>query len=321
AQPVQIIFAGKAHPKDTEGKKLIQNIYKFARDPAFRNRVIFLEDYDMVVARYMVQGVDVWLNTPRRPMEASGTSGMKAAANGALNCSILDGWWCEGTDGQNGWTIGRGEEYTDLEYQDEVESHALYDLLEKRIIPLFYQRGSDDLPREWIRRMKRAIHTAATLFSTNRMVREYFEKSYAPAGENWQLLTKDHFRSARELWQWKLGLYQRWAQIRVESVEAAVADGLKVGDTFKIKARVHLGPVSSDSVEVQAYIGAPNNEGKLEEGRPLPLTHLSYGSDGVHQYEGSIPCELSGSFGYEIRVIPRNPLLISPFIPGLITWG
>jgi len=321
ARPVQIIYAGKAHPKDNEGKKLIQTIYKFARDPAFKNRVIFVEDYDMVVARYMVQGADVWLNTPRRPMEASGTSGMKAAANGALNCSVLDGWWCEGYDGQNGWPIGRSEEYEDLEYQDQVESRNLFELLEKQIIPLFYQRGSDELPREWIRRMKRAMHMAATRFSTNRMVREYFEEFYAPAGEGWQAINRDSFRGARELWQWKMGLFARWAQIRVEAVDAALADGLKVGDALKIRARVHLGPVSPDSVEVQAYAGSPNDKGTLEMGRALPLAHLSGGQDGMHQYEGVIPCETSGRFGYEIRVIPKNPLLSSPFVPGLITWG
>jgi starch phosphorylase len=246
---------------------------------------------------------------------------MKAAANGALNCSILDGWWCEGCDGQNGWPIGRGEEYEDLEYQDQVESRGLYELLEKQIVPLFYQRGGDELPREWIRRMKRAIHTAATKFSTNRMVREYFEKSYAPAGEGWQAINRDNFRGARELWQWKMGLFQRWAQIRVEAVDAAYMDGLKVGDALKIRARVHLGPVPWESVEVQAYAGSPNDKGALELGRALPLAHLSGGPAGMHQYEGAIPCETSGRFGYEIRVIPKNPHLVSPFIPGLITWG
>jgi len=320
-RPVQIVFAGKAHPKDNEGKKFIQAIYKFARDPQFRSRVIFLEDYDIVVARYLVQGVDVWLNNPRRPLEASGTSGMKAAANGALNCSILDGWWCEGYDGQNGWAIGRGEEYTDLEYQDQVESRALYDLLERQIIPMFYQRGSDDLPREWIKRMKRAMHTAAAMFSTNRMVRDYFEKSYLPAGERWYEINQDNCRGACELWAWKMGLYQRWAQVRVEGVQADRSDGLKVGDTLKLKAQIHLGPLPPESVEVQAYMGSPTDQGSLESGRALTLTRVGGGADGMHYYEGAIPCELSGRFGYEIRVLPKSRYLISPFVPGLIAWG
>ncbi|HYG74925.1 MAG TPA: alpha-glucan family phosphorylase [Planctomycetota bacterium] len=317
---VQILYAGKAHPKDTAGKQFIQTIYKMSRDPRFKNRVIFLEDYDITVARYLVQGVDVWLNNPRRPMEASGTSGMKAAANGALNCSTLDGWWCEGYDGQNGWAIGRGEDYTDLEYQDEVESRALYDLLEKQIVPLFYQRGADDLPREWIRRMKRAMNTACGMFSTHRMVREYFEKFYAPASEHFLRINQENQYGAKQLWDWKMSLYQRWAQIRVEGVDAEKSDGLSVGGALKIRAKVHLGPVNPESVQVQAYTGSLTDQGHLETGRAIGLQYAGH-SNGMHNYEGSIPCEISGRFGYEVRVLPRNPDLISPFVPSLITWG
>ncbi len=180
-RPLQIIYSGKAHPKDHGGKELIAEIMQFARRPEFRRRVVFLEDYDINVARYLVQGVDVWLNNPRRPLEASGTSGMKAAANGALNLSILDGWWVEGFDGENGWAIGAGEEYTDLTYQDDVESRATYDLIEQELIPLFYTRSSDGLPRGWLRRMKRAITTLAPVFNTGRMVAEYTRVSYEPS--------------------------------------------------------------------------------------------------------------------------------------------
>ncbi|HYF52138.1 MAG TPA: alpha-glucan family phosphorylase [Planctomycetota bacterium] len=322
SRPVQILYAGKAHPKDSAGKQFIQQIYKMARDPRFKNRVIFLEDYDIVVARYLVQGVDVWLNNPRRPLEASGTSGMKAAANGALNCSILDGWWCEGYDGQNGWAIGRGEEYTDLEYQDEVESRALYDLLEKQIIPLFYDRTTDDLPREWIRRMKRAMNMAAGQFSTHRMVREYFEQFYAPSGEQWHAINDEGHKGARDLWDWKMALFQKWAQIRVVSVDSEQQEGLAVGSALKIRTKVHLGPVPPDSVQVQAYMGPLSDKGGVELGRALPLDYNGNGSaPGVYDYQGTIPCEMSGRFGFEIRVLPKNPRLTSPFIPSLITWG
>ncbi len=160
-RPIQFVFAGKAHPADHEGKELIKSIVNFARDPAIRRRMVFIENYDMNVARYLVQGVDVWLNTPRRPYEASGTSGMKAAANGVLNCSILDGWWVEGYEPDVGWAIGRGEDYSDPNYQDQVESMALYDLLEKQIVPLFYQRSFDNVPREWIARMKNCMRKLA----------------------------------------------------------------------------------------------------------------------------------------------------------------
>jgi starch phosphorylase len=320
--PVQILYAGKAHPRDNAGKQFIQTIHKMSRDNRFRNRIIFLEDYDIVVARYLVQGVDVWLNTPRRPMEASGTSGMKAAANGVLNCSILDGWWCEGYDGTNGWAIGRGEEYTDLDYQDDVESRALYDLLEKQIVPLFYDRTADNLPREWIRRMKRAMATSAGLFSTHRMVREYTEKFYIPSGERWQAICANNFQGARELWDWKMGLYQRWAQIRIESVQTEQADSLAVGGKLKLKANVHLGPVSPDWVEVQAYTGPLSDLGAVTTGKALALDCRGNGtSPGVYTYDGLLPCEQSGRFGFEIRVLPKNRNLVSPFVPSLITWG
>ena len=321
-RPVQILYAGKAHPKDTAGKQFIQHIYKMSRDSRFKNRIIFLEDYDITVARYLVQGVDVWLNNPRRPLEASGTSGMKAAANGGLNCSILDGWWCEGYDGENGWAIGRGEEYTDLDYQDDVESRALYDLLEKQIVPLFYDRTSEGLPREWVRRMKRAMSTAAGSFSTHRMVRDYFEKAYIPAGERWQAINAENFKVARELWDWKMSLYSRWAQVRVENVQTDRTEGLAVGDKLRLKATIHLGPVSPDSVDVQAYAGPLSDLGAVTMGKAMPLSCMGNGtSPNVYTFEGLLPCDQSGRFGYEVRVIPKNKNLLSPFVPSLITWG
>src|SRR6185437_6934442 len=188
-KPVQFLFAGKAHPADNEGKDLIKQIIHFARDPMIRRKIVFLENYDMNVARYLVQGVDVWLNTPRRPYEASGTSGMKAACNGVLNCSILDGWWVEGYAPDLGWAIGRGETYSDSNYQDTVESQALYDILEKQIIPLFYQRSVDNIPHEWIARMKNCMRKLAPVFNTNRMVRDYAEKFYVSAFNRGEVLS------------------------------------------------------------------------------------------------------------------------------------
>jgi starch phosphorylase len=322
-RPVQIVFAGKAHPQDNEGKRLIQQVTQAARDERFRKRIVFLEDYDLNTSRYLVQGADVWLNTPRRPLEASGTSGMKAAANGALNCSILDGWWCEGHDGTSGWAIGRGEEYADPEYQDQVESRTLYDLLEKQVVPLFYQRGSDRLPREWIKRMKRALQTSIPYFSTLRMVREYAQRFYLPAAQRWARLNADNQRGARALWDWKMTLYQRWAQIRVEEVQQAQEEQLPVGGTLEVTARVHLGPVNPDWVAVQAYYGATNEQGQLDTGEALTLTRdeKARQQDGFHLYRGKVPCRDSGRFGFCVRVIPNHPDLTSPFIPGLITWG
>ncbi|MDQ3441413.1 MAG: alpha-glucan family phosphorylase, partial [Planctomycetota bacterium] len=192
-QPIQFVFAGKAHPADHEGKELIKTIVNFARDPGVRRRIVFIENYDINIARYLVQGVDVWLNTPRRGMEASGTSGMKAAVNGVPNCSILDGWWVEGyaLDPNVGWAIGRGETYADGNVQDQIESQALYDILEKQIVPLFYKRGVDNTPREWIARMKTCMRRLAPVFNTNRMVRDYAEKFYVPATTRGQTLAAD----------------------------------------------------------------------------------------------------------------------------------
>ena len=222
-RPVQILFAGKAHPRDHGGKELIAEITHVCRRPEFRRRMVFIEDYDINVARYLVQGVDVWLNNPRRPLEASGTSGMKVCVNGGLNLSILDGWWCEGYTGDNGWAIGAGEEYTDLTYQDDIESRAIYDLLEQEIVPLFYTRSSDGMPRGWLKVMKRSMSTVCPIFNTSRMVQEYVEKCYSPSTERYERLTQDHLAKAINLAQWRRKLTKDWGQVRVEQVEAKTA--------------------------------------------------------------------------------------------------
>jgi starch phosphorylase len=189
--PIQIVFAGKAHPADDPGKLLMQQIYNIARNPEFGGRIAFVEDYDMHVARYMVQGVDVWLNTPRKPMEASGTSGMKAALNGLLNLSVLDGWWAEAYNGRNGWAITAGQDYDDPNLQDDADADALYRVLEEQVVPLFYKRDRDDIPRGWVTMMKEAIRTVGPHFSTRRMVQEYLEDYYIPALKDLTALNGD----------------------------------------------------------------------------------------------------------------------------------
>jgi starch phosphorylase len=194
-RPVQIVFAGKAHPDDKIGKQLIRQIVHFVKRKRLHRQVVFIEDYDITLARYLVQGADIWLNTPRRPLEACGTSGMKAAANGVLNISVLDGWWAEAYQPSIGWATGREEDYEDYEHQDEVESQSIYDLLEREIIPLFYDRDDDGLPRGWIRQMKAAMRTICPEFSSARMVREYCQQFYTPAAEQYQ-----HWLSANNPW-------------------------------------------------------------------------------------------------------------------------
>jgi starch phosphorylase len=322
-RPVQVIFAGKAHPKDGGGKELIARVVQMAKRPEFRKHVVFIEDYDMNVARHLVQGVDVWLNNPRRPLEASGTSGMKVAANGGLNLSILDGWWCEGYDGDNGWAIGAGEEYDDAEksYQDDVESRALYDLLERDIAPAYYRRGDDAVPRDWTRRMKNSIRTLVPVFNTNRMVAEYAANNYAPSHARFAVMAAGNLSGAKELAAWRARVRSAWGQVRVESVVAGTGDHLRVGAAFPVTAKVHLGAVTPADVDVQVLTGRLDAKGELGDPILATLPPAGPAADGTVTFAGSVPCVNSGQFGLAVRVLPRHPNLPNPFEPGLVTWG
>lgn len=320
-RPVQFIFAGKAHPRDHGGKELIAEILHIARRNEFRRRVVFLEDYDMNVARYLVQGVDVWLNNPRRPLEASGTSGMKVCPNGAINLSVLDGWWVEGYAPDTGWAIGGGEEYTDLHYQDDVESRAIYDLLEQEIVPLFYVRSSDGLPRGWLKMMKRSVSAITPVFNTNRMVQEYIEKCYWPSAQRYEALAAESLQRAQRLAEWRRGLQRGWPQLRVEAVEADGSDTPHVGTELKVKARVNLGGLSPSDVEVQLFHGVVDNLGEI----PNPQTAIM-SPNGSHEgsswtYAGTLRCRSSGQHGYAVRVLPKHGDLANAFEPGLVCWG
>jgi starch phosphorylase len=305
-RPVQFIFAGKAHPRDAEGKDLIRQIIHLCRRDDIRRKVVFLEDYDINVARYLVQGVDVWLNTPRRPMEASGTSGMKAACNGGLNMSILDGWWDEGYNNENGWAIGSGEMYDDTNYQDQVESQAIYDTLEKEVVPLFYDRGSDNLPRKWIERMKCSLATLSPEFNTHRMVREYTQRFYMPAREWTSKMTEADYTHAINLSRWKQRIYKSWATIRFDSVEQASPDKMTVGNELEIRATVRLGELTPEDVEVQLYTGRIDGHGQLSQTQAVPMECVHSNSHS-HQFKGTVPCNRTGIHGYGVRVVPKNP--------------
>ena len=320
-RPVQIIFAGKAHPQDNPGKELIRQIIHLARQEEFRRRIVFIEDYDMVVARYLVQGADVWLNTPRRLREASGTSGMKAAVNGGLNMSILDGWWVEAYRFNTGWAIGRGEEYTDFEYQDDVESSAIYNLLEKEVVPLFYERGPDGLPRGWIALMKAAMRSICPVFNTNRMVHEYTERFYLPSAERYQRLAENGMARGRALAEWRSQMQEHWLEIRVESVEADTLDELKVGDELEVRARVHLGPLGPQDVAVELYQGLLDDKGQILGAEVIGMSCVQSDGDGSHLFIGAIPCRTSGLHGYALRILPCHEDLGSPYEPGLILWA
>jgi starch phosphorylase len=320
-RPVQIVFAGKAHPADEPGKELIRQVIQMARRPEFRNRIVFIEDYDQNVARYLVQGVDVWLNTPRRPLEASGTSGMKAAFNGALNLSILDGWWDEAYSPATGWAIGQGEEYEDEEYRDRIEAGALLDLLENEVVPLFYQRGPDNVPGGWMTLMRTAMTTLCPVFNTNRMVHEYVVNGYLRADERRARLEEDNFHRAGELARWKERVRNGWPNVQVTRVEITLPQPTCVGGGVDVRAWICTGGLAAADLVPQVYLG------KLHEGRDIVEPEIvvmenqgATDGDGV-LFRAVIPCRTSGTHGLSVRVLPYHPDLGHPHETGLITWA
>ncbi len=321
-RPVQFIIAGKAHPRDEEGKELIQAIIDLTKDDLLRKRIVFLENYDMNVARYMVEGCDVWLNNPRRPLEASGTSGMKVIANGGLNFSVLDGWWDEGYSHDVGWKIGNGEEYDDLDYQDELESRMIYDTLEKEIVPVFYERGDDKLPRGWINMMKSSMKKLGPVYNTNRMVAQYVSKFYVNSYERRSALIKDDCKAGKELSAWKSNLIAKWDKIKFTKIEHdKETSEIKVGDKFIVNAEIDLGELSPNDVEVQIYFGKLVANGNTQNNSYTIMNHLSKSKTNIHSYQGEVTCKDTGQFGYTFRILPKHKLLINPFEMGLIKWA
>jgi len=327
SMPVQVIYAGKAHPRDNAGKELIQRIISLARRPEFRRRLVFIEEYDMAVARYLVQGADVWLNTPLRPLEASGTSGMKAAANGTLNLSTLDGWWDEAwresPSQMIGWTIGRGETYPSQEIQDEVEAAALYELLERDVIPTFYNRGPDRLPRQWIERMKASMSNLCHFFNTHRMTQEYVERFYGPAHVKYQALAADSAARAKALAAWRERIAANWREVRIEAVEHLGPSTLAVGLPVQARARVNLGTViKPEDVAVELYHGKLDGSESFVSPVATPMELRDSPAPGVYIFEAEpVACSESGLHGYTVRVLPFHPDLAVGIIPGLITWA
>jgi starch phosphorylase len=318
-RPVQIIMAGKAHPQDEDGKAIIRTVVQYARSERFRRRVVFLEDYDMVVARYLVQGADVWLNTPRRPLEASGTSGMKATVNGALNLSILDGWWAEAYHPDIGWAIGRGEEYDDPELQDRLEASTLYDVLEHEVVPLFYDRGPDGLPRRWIAHMKNAMEAICPRFNTTRLVQDYLREFYLPAAERSAELTRQGLAGAAELVDWKRRVAHAWGAVQVQGHQ--ILDDTLSQRPARVEIRVRLGSLRAEDVEVTIFFGRLNVAGEIMAPKAIPAAWCARDGSNNHRYEATIPPGDSGGCGLVVRVMPYHPLLADPYDLGLIAWG
>jgi glycogen phosphorylase len=320
-QPVQIVIAGKAHPADDGGKLMIQQMVRFADDPRVRHRIVFLPDYDMALGRAMVQGCDVWLNNPLRPLEACGTSGMKAALNGALNLSILDGWWDEWFDGHNGWAIPSADGVADPDRRDELEAAALYDLLGQSVAPLFYDRDPDGLPRRWLEMVAHTLRTLGPKVQATRMVREYVTEMYLPAARSSQALAAGEpgYAGARELAAWKSRVAKAWPAVAIEHVEAEDGEP-SPGARLVVRASVALGELSPRDVTVQLVYGAAGEEDEILDPAFADLELEGDPADGgVGRYAGEVELGRPGPFGYTVRVLPCHPLLAAPAEMGLIT--
>ncbi len=327
SHPVQIIYAGKAHPHDDNGKQLIAAIIELASRPEFRRKIVFLENYDVAAARYMVQGCDVWLNTPLRPFEASGTSGMKAQANGVLNLSTLDGWWDEAWElgirynAEIGWAIGRGEAYSDSSRQDDVEAEALYDLLEGEIVSAFYERRADGLPMKWVSRMKASIAILGPEFNMHRMVKQYTNEYYLVTHKRYRDLSAENGSKARALTAWHSKVEAAWPRLRVESVEDRVQE-IDLGSLVRLSARVFLDSLTCDDVVVESLVGRVRADGEITDFVASPMQACGEASLGSYNFQCDIqPKVRSGLYGYAIRVLPSHPSAQNRFLPGLILWA
>lgn len=319
-RPVQFIFAGKAHPKDREGKDLIKRLVEFARQPHLRHRIVFLEDYDIQIARYLVQGADVWLNTPRRPFEACGTSGMKAALNGVINASILDGWWVEGYSPDLGWMIGDGFEYPDPGYQDKVDSQSLYNILENEIIPCFYERGENGLPSRWIGMMKRSMKLVLNNFSSNRMVTDYEQQFYVPAAYQAIRLLLNDGEEVRFLHERRKRLMRLWKDVVVQKPVTDPIVQYRLGDHLRVTVDVHLGELLPEEVDIELYIDSASPEKIAGFPQIVVMYDWEKLDSGTYRYRCVQTFDSPGRFSYTVRAMPKGDDLLR-YLPGLISWA
>ncbi len=324
--PVQLIFSGKAHPKDTPGQQFIKQIFDLAKQEGFKGKIFFVEDYDLNVARYFVQGVDIWLNNPRRPLEASGTSGQKGPVNGIINFSVLDGWWREAyfKNPEAGWSIGRDVEYPDNELQDKEDSLDIYSKLEKEIVPLFYTRNEKGIPVGWIKKMKASMKTVIPNFSTDRMVKEYTEKMYVPAMIQENKFKENNYKLAKEFTLWKNYVNGLWNNIFIES-DSIIPSGDSIEGTIsegvEISAVVKLGGIKSEDVRVEVYYRKIDDKGNvILDNLSCPMQIKEELGEGRIKYSTILKPENGGRYEYTIRIVPYHPDLIHPYELGLVSW-
>jgi len=321
-RPVQIILAGKAHHGDEEAKGRLKEIMSFISEERFRRYIVFIEDYNLEVARYLVEGADIWLNTPRRPHEACGTSGMKAVANGTLHVSTLDGWWAEAYHPDVGWLIGNDEEYDDINYHDEIESKSLYNLLEHDVIPLFYDRRPNGLPRDWIKKIKTSMLSLCPRFNTHRMLEEYTEWFYLPAQGYVEGLSANHLAEAQTLATWCRKIEENWQKVSIVEVKQEGPNELAVEEELTITALLHLGELVPEDTKVEVYYGHLNQQGAFDHRKLLPMEPIQ-SENNNYLFQATLVSEETGKFGYRIRVTPHHSYLMpSHYFQGsLVTWG
>lgn len=320
--PVQVIFAGKAHPADRPAHEVIKSIHDIAKREGFKGKVFLVENYNMSLARCLVQGVDVWMNNPRRPLEASGTSGMKACINGVINFSIMDGWWCEGYNGKNGWVIGDDTPYTNEHHQDDADSKSLYEILEREIVPLYYNRDERGIPAGWIRMMKESIKSVAPIFSTHRMVKEYTRTMYVPCMERIRKINESNLSMVRDLVGWKRRVEAAWPQVVLtanQDIHGLSDYHALSGQEIRLSVTVQLGSLTPEDVRVEIFFG-PMSNGRIIQGKSQEMSMVRQTDSASWHYETTLRLMDGGEYGYTFRIIPCNDNQMNRYDLPLIRW-
>ncbi len=319
-RPVQLIFAGKAHPADKEGQDLIKRIHEISMMPQFKGKIFLLENYNIAMSRYLVSGVDVWLNNPRRPMEASGTSGQKASVNGVINFSVLDGWWAEGYNQENGWTIGTNAEFTSYEEQDIADSQSMYRTLEEKIIPTYYEKDENGISEKWMRIMKNSITSTGGKYSTSRMLVDYTNNLYMPLCN----LTKKYYENidnVAEFNLWKKNLYTNWKDIKITQKNNLNNITMDAGNNIEVKCEVQLPNIDVNNITAQCYYGKILDNGIVENVSIIPMKLSDSDEENkVYEYTARIELKTGGNYGYTFRVMPKHEMLLDSENLNLVKW-
>lgn len=319
-RPVQLIFAGKAHPADKEGQDLIKRIHEISMMPQFKGKIFLLENYNIAMSRYLVSGVDVWLNNPRRPMEASGTSGQKASVNGVINFSVLDGWWAEGYNQENGWTIGSNAEYSSYEEQDNADSQSMYHTLEEKIIPIYYQKDENGISERWMKIMKNSIISTGGKYSTSRMLVDYANNLYMPLCN----LTKKYYENVDNVAEfnlWKKNLYINWKDIKITQKNNLNNITMDAGNNIEVKCEVQLPNVDISNITVECYYGRILDNGIVENVSIIPMKLENKNEEEkTYEYSTKIELKTGGNYGYTFRIMPKHEMILDSENLNLVKW-